>query len=105
SGRRRHTRCYRDWSSDVCSSDLKEADASATSPGKDVIRELLARHAPCVVLIDELVAYVRQFPEGQTLSGGGYDSNLSFVQALTEIGRAPCRAEVEVSGGRSTFEI
>src|SRR5207245_3778975 len=25
--RRRHTRCYRDWSSDVCSSDLRRADA------------------------------------------------------------------------------
>src|SRR3989449_5423573 len=25
SSRRRHTRCSRDWSSDVCSSDLKEA--------------------------------------------------------------------------------
>src|SRR3989337_1209316 len=24
SSRRRHTRCYRDWSSDVCSSDLDE---------------------------------------------------------------------------------
>src|SRR5207245_5766865 len=24
SSRRRHTRCYRDWSSDVCSSDLLE---------------------------------------------------------------------------------
>src|SRR5207245_8428939 len=24
SSRRRHTRCYRDWSSDVCSSDLSE---------------------------------------------------------------------------------
>src|SRR5207245_6472009 len=24
SSRRRHTRCYRDWSSDVCSSDLEE---------------------------------------------------------------------------------
>src|SRR5438128_5146564 len=24
SSRRRHTRCYRDWSSDVCSSDLKK---------------------------------------------------------------------------------
>src|SRR5207245_5781867 len=24
SSRRRHTRCYRDWSSDVCSSDLGE---------------------------------------------------------------------------------
>src|SRR5207245_4917597 len=25
SSRRRHTRCYRDWSSDVCSSDLEQA--------------------------------------------------------------------------------
>src|SRR5207245_6071768 len=24
SSRRRHTRCYRDWSSDVCSSDLQK---------------------------------------------------------------------------------
>jgi uncharacterized protein len=63
---------------------VKEADATGTSPGKEVLRELLAQYAPCVVLIDELVAYVRQFPEGQTLSGGSYDSNLSFVQALTE---------------------
>jgi len=63
---------------------LKDADATGTSPGKDVLADLLARHAPCVVLIDELVAYVRQFAEGQALSGGTYDSNLSFVQALTE---------------------
>jgi predicted AAA+ superfamily ATPase len=63
---------------------VKDADATGTSPGKEVLQELLARHAPCVVLIDELVAYVRQFPEGQILSGGTYDSNLSFVQALTE---------------------
>src|SRR5207245_6658369 len=27
SSRRRHTRCYRDWSSDVCSSDLTRAVA------------------------------------------------------------------------------
>src|SRR5207245_6085484 len=29
SSRRRHTRCYRDWSSDVCSSDL---DVTVTLP-------------------------------------------------------------------------
>src|SRR2546429_1035123 len=29
SSRRRHTRCSRDWSSDVCSSDLKQALALA----------------------------------------------------------------------------
>lgn len=63
---------------------VKEADTTGTSPGKDVLRDLLAQYAPCVVLIDELVAYVRQFSEGQTLSGGSYDTNLSFVQALTE---------------------
>ena len=63
---------------------IADADASGTSPGKDALRDLLELHAPCVVLIDELVAYIRQFPEGQALSGGSYDSNLSFVQALTE---------------------
>lgn len=63
---------------------VKDADATGTSPGKDMLRELLSAYAPCVVLIDELVAYVRQFPEGQALSGGTYDSNLSFVQSLTE---------------------
>ncbi len=63
---------------------VAEADASGTSPGKAVLQELLARHAPCVILIDELVAYVRQFEEGKALSGGTFDSNLSFVQALTE---------------------
>src|SRR5205809_562752 len=31
SGRRRHTRCSRDWSSDVCSSDLSRRVAPATS--------------------------------------------------------------------------
>jgi predicted AAA+ superfamily ATPase len=63
---------------------VKDADATGTSPGKDLLRDLLAQYSPCVVLIDELVAYVRQFSEGQTLSGGSYDTNLSFVQALTE---------------------
>ena len=63
---------------------IKESDIAGTSPGKDVLIELLQRYSPCVVLIDELVAYVRQFPEGQVLSGGSYDSNLSFVQSLTE---------------------
>ena len=63
---------------------VKAADATGTSPGKNVLAALLAAHAPCVVLMDELVAYVRQFQAGQLLSGGSYDSNLSFLQALTE---------------------
>jgi len=63
---------------------VADADASGTSPGKAVLQTLLTRYAPCVILIDELVAYVRQFEEGKSLTGGSFDSNLSFVQALTE---------------------
>lgn len=63
---------------------VKEADATGTSPGKTVLKTLLETYAPCVVLIDELVAYIRQFQEGQPLSGGSFDSNLSFIQSLTE---------------------
>ncbi len=63
---------------------VADADASGTSPGKAVLETLLRSYAPCVILIDELVAYVRQFEEGKTLTGGSFDSNLSFVQALTE---------------------
>ncbi|MCX4151756.1 MULTISPECIES: ATP-binding protein [Paraburkholderia] len=67
---------------------VRDADDSGTSPGKEVLSELLVTFAPCVVLIDELVAYVRQFEHGRSYSGGTYDSNLSFVQALTEAVKA-----------------
>src|SRR2546429_9902673 len=39
SSRRRHTRCSRDWSSDVCSSDLPSSGASGAIP--------VARPASC----------------------------------------------------------
>ena len=63
---------------------VKEADESGTSPGKEVLTQLLAAYAPCVILMDELVGYVRQFEAGKSFAGGTYDSNLSFIQALTE---------------------
>lgn len=63
---------------------VKESDETGVSPGKTVLIDLLKKAAPCVILVDELVAYVRQFNEGEKLRGGTYASNLSFVQALTE---------------------
>src|SRR5207245_5262457 len=39
SSRRRHTRCYRDWSSDVCSSDL----AAAHGPDRARALQLLVQ--------------------------------------------------------------
>ena len=76
---------------------VQEADANGTSPGKDVLCTLLANFAPCVVLLDELVVYVRQFVESQPLSGGTYDSNLSFIQSLTEAAKLVPNAVVLAS--------
>jgi predicted AAA+ superfamily ATPase len=63
---------------------ISESDTTGTSPGKEILRQLLASCAPCVVLLDELVVYMRQFAPGQRLSGGSFESNLSFLQSLTE---------------------
>lgn len=63
---------------------VKEADENGTAPGKGVLAELLAANAPCIVLMDELVRYVSQFEEGKSLTGGTYDTQLSFIQSLTE---------------------
>jgi uncharacterized protein len=76
---------------------VKSSDATGTSPGKDVLCTLLARYSPCVVLLDELVVYIRQFVESQALSGGTYDSNLSFIQSLTEAAKLVPNAVVLAS--------
>ncbi len=76
---------------------VQESDANGTSPGKNVLCTLLAQFAPCVVLLDELVVYIRQFVESQALSGGTYDSNLSFIQSLTEAAKLVPNAVVLAS--------
>jgi hypothetical protein len=83
---------------------VKEADGNGTSPGKEVLRELLETYAPCVVLMDELVAYIRQFADSSALSGGTYDSNMSFVQALTEAAKQVPSAVVLASLPESDVE-
>lgn len=63
---------------------VKEADETGTAPGKTVLAELLAGNSPCIILMDELVRYFSQFEEGKPLSGGTYDTQISFIQSLTE---------------------
>lgn len=63
---------------------VKQSDLNGTSPGKEILIPLISKYAPCVILVDELVAYVRQFAPDKSLPGGSYDSNLSFIQALME---------------------
>ncbi len=62
-------------------------DWNATSPG-DVLRELFNAYGPCLILIDEWVAYARQLHDSPDLPGGTFDTQFTFAQALTECARA-----------------
>lgn len=63
---------------------LEKADQEGTSPGKEILADIFQRFSPSIVLMDETVAYIRQFVEGKAYAGGTYGSNMAFLQALTE---------------------
>src|SRR5208337_4388095 len=62
---------------------IAKDDEKATSPG-DVMRELFVEYGPCLILVDEWVAYARQLHDQSDLPAGGFETQFSFAQALTE---------------------
>jgi predicted AAA+ superfamily ATPase len=89
---------------------LAGSEDAATNPGAEALEKVLrAPGAPVLILLDEIVAYVRQ------LGGERYEAALSFFQSLTEaatrvpqaliVGSLPQSAD-EVGGarGRETLE-
>ena len=62
---------------------VKADDEQATNPG-DVLRELFKEYGPCLILIDEWVAYARQLHDQSDLPAGGFETQFTFAQALTE---------------------
>src|SRR5690606_39344608 len=86
SSRRRHTRFSRDWSSDVCSSDLKKNAAAMAKAfvdkGYNIISDGTDNH---MMLIDL---------RNKDISGKEAEEALGEAK----IGRASCRERVENSG-------
>ena len=62
---------------------IRADDENATSPG-DVLRELFNEYGPCLILIDEWVAYARQLHDQSDLPAGGFETQFTFAQVLTE---------------------
>src|SRR5207253_6076651 len=88
SSRRRHTRWPRDWSSDVCSSDL----ARGVNPEFSGYQGQMVKQADATMLY---------YPWGYATSPATARNNLNYYVPRTdpgEIGRASCRERVE-SGG------
>jgi len=76
--------------------EIRADDERATNPG-DRLRELFQRYGPCLVLIDEWVAYARQLHDQGDLPGGSFETQFSFAQALTESAKAVANCLVVVS--------
>ena len=55
---------------------IQADDEKATSPG-DVLRELFVEYGPCLILIDEWVAYARQLHDQSDLPADSKPSSLS----------------------------
>ena len=63
---------------------IAENDANGIAPGSNVLEGIFRECAPCLILIDEWVAYLRQIYKADGLPSGSFDANLTFVQSLTE---------------------
>jgi len=71
-------------------------DEKATNPG-DVLRQLFNDYAPCLILIDEWVAYARQLHDSSELPGGSFETHFTFAQNLTESAKLANRCLVVIS--------
>jgi uncharacterized protein len=84
---------------------LAESDQARVSPGSRLLGRLLGRYAPALLLIDEWVAFVRQLYANNELPAGTFDSNMTFVQALSEAVKATPGALLVASLPASQIEI
>ena len=85
---------------------VAEADAAGVNPGSDTLFTLLDRFGPCLIIIDELVAYARNlYGVEEHLPVGTFDAVMSFVQSLTEAVRRSSDSMLLVSLPASDIEM
>ncbi|MEV4746325.1 Swt1 family HEPN domain-containing protein [Streptosporangium sp. NPDC049248] len=75
---------------------IRESDEAHTNPG-DALRQLIAAYSPCLILIDEWVAYGRQLYGRDDLPAGTFDTQFTFAQTITEAVKAVPGALLVVS--------
>lgn len=84
---------------------VKEADKKGVSPGSENLKNLLNECGPCLILMDELVAYAKKIYGVVDLPAGSYDNLITFIQEITEAARASENSIVVASIPESDIEI
>jgi predicted AAA+ superfamily ATPase len=83
---------------------VRDADQTGTNPGRSLIK-LFDSVGPCLILIDEWIAYARQLYEKHDLPAGSFDTQFTFAQALTEASASSKNTFVVVSIPSSDIEL
>lgn len=77
---------------------LARYDDRSAPPPTTELAALLSKFGPCVILIDEWVAYLRQlWSRDDVTPAGTFDTHMTFVQSLTEAAKAVPTALLVVS--------
>ncbi len=84
---------------------VKEADKKGVSPGSKTLKNLFDACGPCLILMDELVAYAKKMYGAHGLPAGTFDNFISFIQEITEAARASQNSLVVASIPESDIEI
>jgi len=85
---------------------IATSDRSQVPPGARALAALFESHGPCLVLLDEWVAYARNLVSpGESLPAGTFDAQLSFAQQLTEATKQVSNALLLISVPQSRNEI
>lgn len=84
---------------------VAQADEQRTNPGTENLIRLLRLASPCLILIDEWVAHLRELYGRTDLPAGSFESNISFAQSLTEAAKSVPQALVVASLPASKTEV
>ena len=84
---------------------LEASDKQGISPGSKDLADMFTALSPCLILIDEWVAYARQLVGKRDLPAGDFEAQASFAQALTEGAKAAKNTLVVASIPASKIEI
>ena len=84
---------------------VSDSDRQGVSPGSETLKTLLDSCGPCLILMDELVAYAKKIYGIPGLPAGSYDNFITFVQEITEAARASKNSMVVAAIPESDIEI
>ncbi len=84
---------------------VKDADKKGVSPGSVALKDLFDACGPCLVLMDELVAYAKKIYGIDGLPSGSFDNFISFIQEITEAASASKNSMVVASIPESVIEV